>query len=240
MRYSRQRQQPTGFTLVELLVVIAIIGILIALLLPAVQAAREAARRKQCINNLKQMGIGALNHENTYRILPSCGWGSEWLGEPDIGTGKDQPGGWVFNILPFTEQTQIYNLRKGLSGAAGKTATLTMIGTPIPIFNCPTRRSPIAYPNGKGKRYWNVGDTFFVPPTEGSLARSDYACNVGDVPGVEWGAGPGPKATVIDPSFDWSKFDKDLGVINWTGVSYGRSAVRLAGQRRHKQHLPVR
>ncbi len=104
-----------GFTLVELLVVIAIIGILIALLLPAVQAAREAARRIECGNHLKQIGLGALNHHETHRHMPTGGWGWRWTGDPDKGFGKDQPGGWAFAILPFIEEQNLHDLGRGQS-----------------------------------------------------------------------------------------------------------------------------
>ena len=92
-----------AFTLVELLVVITIIGVLIALLLPAVQAAREAARRTQCSNNLKQLALSSLNLEQTQLHFPTGGWGFLYTGDPNLGTGRNQPGGWLFNLLPFLE-----------------------------------------------------------------------------------------------------------------------------------------
>ena len=104
IKEANLRVRRSGFTLVELLVVIAIIGILVALLLPAIQAAREAARRAQCKSNLKQLGIGFLNHHDVQKFFPTGGWGYNWVGDPDRGFGKDQPGGWVYNILPFIEE----------------------------------------------------------------------------------------------------------------------------------------
>jgi len=94
-----------GFTLIELLVVIAIIAILIALLLPAVQQAREAARRTQCKNNLKQIGLALHNYEGTYGILPHALWGGG-PGQPN----QDNGFGWMVSILPFVEQSALFQL----------------------------------------------------------------------------------------------------------------------------------
>jgi prepilin-type N-terminal cleavage/methylation domain-containing protein/prepilin-type processing-associated H-X9-DG protein len=93
-----------GFTLVELLVVIAIIGILIALLLPAVQAAREAARRMQCSNNLKQIGLAMHNYEQSNKCLPVC-W-SYYLGYPNDPAKRRS---WTVMLLPYLEQGAIYD-----------------------------------------------------------------------------------------------------------------------------------
>src|SRR6476646_4881676 len=105
-----------GFTLVEWLVVIAIIGVLVALLLPAVQAAREAARRMHCQNNLKQIGLGWHQHTDTHGHLPTGGWGWGWVGDADQGAGINQTGSWPFNILPFIEQKAIYDMSGGNPG----------------------------------------------------------------------------------------------------------------------------
>jgi prepilin-type N-terminal cleavage/methylation domain-containing protein len=137
-----------AFTLVELLVVITIIGILIALLLPAVQGAREAARRNQCSNNLKQTGLGALQHVEKHGIYPTGGWGWNWVGDPDRGFTKRQPGGWVYNILPYIEQGTLHDLGKGQAVQAKKENAFRVISTPLAALNCPTRRRCIAYPGG--------------------------------------------------------------------------------------------
>ena len=138
----------SGFTLVELLVVIAIIGILVALLLPAIQAARETARRSQCNNHIKNITLAMISHENVNGFLPSGGWRGNVTGDPDLGIGNDQPGGWVFAILPYIEEQSIYDLGAGnLAVKARQDAFTQRDETPIALMNCPSRRPAAAYPH---------------------------------------------------------------------------------------------
>jgi prepilin-type N-terminal cleavage/methylation domain-containing protein/prepilin-type processing-associated H-X9-DG protein len=168
-----------GFTLVELLVVITIIGILIALLLPAVQAAREAARKLQCQNHLKQLALGCLAHENATGQYPTGGWGWGWTGDPDRGNDWRQPAGWLYNVLPFIDQQPMHDLGIGMGAwndPARKAANLVRMSTPLDAFNCPSRRPAKVFP-------WVIGCAGGCvnanQPT--SVARTDYAANSGDV-----------------------------------------------------------
>ncbi len=130
-----------AFTLVELLVVIAIIGVLIALLLPAVQSARESGRNVQCANQLKQLGGAALQHLQAQRHYPSGGWGWGYVGDADLGFGPGQCGGWIYNTLPYMEQSTFHDMGKGLDQSAKETAHGERSMIPVPMMNCPTRRT---------------------------------------------------------------------------------------------------
>ena len=97
--------------------VIAIIGILVALLLPAIQAAREAARRSQCKNNLKQLGLASQLLVDTHKFFPSGGWGDWWVGCPDMGAGKNQPGTWTYQLLSYIEESARRGVGQGFKCA---------------------------------------------------------------------------------------------------------------------------
>jgi prepilin-type N-terminal cleavage/methylation domain-containing protein len=220
-----------GFTLVELLVVITIIAILIALLLPAVQMAREAARKAQCANNLKQLALAMLMHEEKNRFLPSGGWGVFWTGDPDRGFGKEQPGSWVYAILPYVEQEQLYELGKDGAPNAWSTTqangTSQCVKTTLTFMNCPTRRQPIPYPSG-----WYGGPmTFYVTNCSSDLlAKGDYAACFGDLGYIPCYFGPSTLSEAADrtASSTWYKSVGWPTGYNATGISYLRSEVALA------------
>jgi prepilin-type N-terminal cleavage/methylation domain-containing protein/prepilin-type processing-associated H-X9-DG protein len=193
---SASRLRRPGFTLIELLVVIAIIAVLIGLLLPAVQAAREAARRTQCTNNLKQFGLGMLNFENANTHLPQGPYDGDpnavtAAGKPDS-TGYPQngaccnaasPNGWnhFFKILPYMEQQQVYNLANFNVPAiySGRPSNFdgetTVAEVALTFFYCPSRR--VNYKSGSN------------PAT--ATSRNDYAGCAGFSVGSMYGCGNG-------------------------------------------------
>jgi prepilin-type N-terminal cleavage/methylation domain-containing protein/prepilin-type processing-associated H-X9-DG protein len=184
-------QRKTGFTLIELLVVIAIIAVLIALLLPAVQSAREASRRAQCINNLKQIGLATLNFESTYGILPPKG---QLLATPDLNADAQAAiptvsASYLTLILPYMDQTVIYN-QINLSQAASDTANIppctgpgalhsgtnSVYSAAINIFLCPSSPGPatINYYNTFWGPYGDGGGDVCTPgaPSTGSSVQN--------------------------------------------------------------------
>ncbi|MEW4564812.1 DUF1559 domain-containing protein [Bremerella sp. JC770] len=140
MKDHAWRRPTAAFTLVELLVVIAIIGVLIALLLPAVQQAREAARRIQCNNNLKQLGLALHNYHDTYLVFPPGKTGDDF---PDSYTGATAARrlGWTVFIYPFIEQDNLYEqFVPYMNGTLqlGTPATWPASGTRVAGLNCPS------------------------------------------------------------------------------------------------------
>ena len=226
MRDSSPRH---AFTIVELLVVLAIIGLLIALLLPAVQAVRESARRMQCSNNLKQLSLGVLQHVSTHQQYPTGGWGWYWVGDPDRGIGRRQPGGWVYNILPYIEQRQTYILPQDGDQYAitdrQKAGANAMTKTLLPIANCPTRRPCMLFPKPDAGTIvaYNAADN---DPDNNVSARGDYAINCGDQDFDEYFGGPETLA-LGDTSSYWVNIHRQYGIDigKLSGISFERSEI---------------
>ena len=218
---SRKR----GFTLVELLVVIAIIGVLIALLLPAVQAAREAARRTTCANHLKQFGLGIHNYHDAFDVIPPASTGS-WGSAPRIG--------WQVRILPFTEQSALYekvNLKADTAWSEiipkPKNALAPARSHQVPYAMCPDDNTRSIVNDWAQTSYvGNVGSQYRSSTTP--------ACNIWTTADVhfesEHGSVVGGDTT--NPDLVSGVFGRLLfGPLNFASVRDGTSNTFFAGER---------
>ncbi len=169
------RRCNTAFTLVELLVVIVVICFLLAILILGVPPARESARETECANKLKNLSLGAVNFRSFHQTYPTGGWGTKWTGDPDRVGEKEQPGSWVYSILPYIEQPALYKL--GEDGDAEtvtadqRAKTAAAVTFPLDILHCPSRRLPELRPSVAA--YHNADHT-----TKMTL-KTDYAANGG-------------------------------------------------------------
>jgi hypothetical protein len=158
-------------------------------------------------------------HEKHHRFFPTSGWGWNWVGDPDRGYRERQPGGWIYNILPFIEQTALHDMGLGKADgdASAKADAAAMTAIPLAIMNCPSRRRAIAYPLTYGGGH-NANNADSVP----RVARNDYAANAGDAQCSESNSGPSTYAGG-DAGESWPDCQK-----KYTGVSYIRSQVTTA------------
>lgn len=218
MRHTR-----FGFTLVELLVVIAIIGILVSMIMPAIQSARESGRRTQCMNNLRNIGAASLQHLAAQKQFPTGGWGYAWGGDPDRGFDRKQPGGWGYNILPYIEESNLHDLGKSGSPSdystnqAKKDASRIRATTVLPFYLCVTRGRASMGPFWTGHQNVDMTNT-------PEAAKLDYAMNGGSAQ-TGWPAGPGVNA-LTQPDSAVASATESSAAANADGVSFIRSMVR--------------
>ncbi|MDZ4817572.1 MAG: DUF1559 domain-containing protein [Planctomycetota bacterium] len=204
----RRTQSVAGFTLVELLVVIAIIGILVAMLLPAIQAAREAARRITCTNNLHQIGMGMLLFDHNYKRLPAAI-------QTHPSTGEHLMGSAFISILPFMEESVLYSRYDMTKGPTDGT-NLEVTRTKLPVFLCPSMVTPSGGTDGGVASYGVcTGSGYCRYPLRTSDQKPDLTNHNGAI--VDPIRGP-TKVAVISMQDGTSKTvmvgELDYGLIN--------------------------
>jgi type II secretory pathway pseudopilin PulG len=205
-----------------MLIVLAIIAVLVALILPAIQAARESARRASCQNNLAEIGRALINYHDTFGTFPYGGWGNQWVGIADGGVGKNQPGGWLYSLLPFIEEGDLHDLGGRLSGAAAHDAVSLRLRTPLNLFVCPSRRQCVPLP---------ISDSFpsvRTPRPYGAVthvARSDYAINAGTAVAITH-AGPMDLEQGQNEQY-WLTAASDRKLTGISHLRYGASVGRI-------------
>jgi len=223
-----------GFTLVELLAVIAIIGVLVALLMPAVQSARESSRRTTCNNNLKQMALASLGHLEQIGKFPSNGWynrNGEWGTLAAKGYGDMQPGGWAFNILSFLESDSV----RQMSGFARSLAMPSAFSCPAFPSSFVRGDSGIGFNNYRISSYSGCAGTTssesYNCPPPGGLRWDQIAALPAGQRETEWRKCYGYPFPGSGVQLASNGVIAPLGRIRASHVSDGMSKTYLLGER---------
>jgi prepilin-type N-terminal cleavage/methylation domain-containing protein/prepilin-type processing-associated H-X9-DG protein len=224
-RRSPCRASSRGFTLIELLVVIAIIAVLIALLLPAVQSAREAARRSQCINNMKQLGLAVANYAGTTGVYPMAAF---WSTGPLTSSTSF---GALIHLLPYFEQGPVYNAFNTSLGF-GDFENTTVHGIGIATLWCPSDGTVSTPAVTTAPLFRPAGATPF------KVQFSSYAVNIGTFfqntafpYSTSWGSAPNPLYGAFKSSFNGVMFHESA--VSIAGITDGTSNTIAMGERGH-------
>jgi prepilin-type N-terminal cleavage/methylation domain-containing protein len=221
-------RRTVGFTLVELLVVVAIIAVLVGLLLPAVQAAREAARRGQCANNIKQLAVAVEAHKSLIGHFPTGGWDQNSLLLAGNGNAWQQPRGWCYTLLPFMEYKQIYD-------SAEPDPALLDTKTPVPALACPSRRGSSIGPGADVMTDYaaNRGAWASPAPTSNTDAPrvTVFGANVGGLTGSPSTFGPAEWQTVAQTLSGTQAVLLGAGTVPTGGIMFAGSALPPAAIR---------
>ena len=247
----KRHHKQSGFTLVELLVVIAIIGILIGMLLPAVQQVREAARRVTCQNNVRQIGLALLNYESAHKHFPS-GWTSA-----NHNTGLEEPGwGWSAAILPEIEQSNIHGLIN-FGIAVDDIGHQDVLVHAIPVYMCPSETAAelLNLDSGIEDDNHNIVSFHDFPEDQHSeiwVGRSNYSGVFGNIE-IHDSEAKGTGAFYANSETELAEFRdglsntmvvgerlNDQGTISWVGFvpQVDEPAARIVGSADHAPNNP--
>lgn len=222
------RAHNQGLSVIQVVIVVVVIGVLVALIIPAIQIARASARMAQCKHNMNQLSAAMRKHEQAQGFFPSGGWGARWVGDADSGFDKHQPGGFFYNILPYLDRQELHDLAAGTARGSDKQNDLNLQAaqTIVPVMTCPTRRAPMVRPTPiNPKEMCNCSSP--SDPSMSAWFNGDYKANAGSVV-VGWWTGPTSWEEAekwIDEPLDTPK-NPFLDMSKSNGICHQQSQVR--------------
>lgn len=233
--YRKQfRQHPRrAWSLIELVVVVAIIGLLGSVSVDAIHASRESARQLQCLNNLRQIGMATVQFEGVRGHYPTGGWGWKWVPDQTLRSRYGQPGGWIYQLLPYLEKQSIYDLALPVGAQEFSESKIhELLATPCVVFHCPTRgnRKVVPFNVSRIQRFVNLAS----PPS--FVALTDYAANAGTK--VNLFDGPNAATNLDIDNAHWPVLSQGDGMILYqhriraSEVTAGLSNVIWAGEKK--------